>query len=60
MYRLMTSAWQGAPYIRRYEWELVSKPFSDFVKERLGGGYRSKTQKVLLSVMYRVTGASMT
>ena len=40
-YRTMTSGWQGAPYFKRYGWELVSKPAISLQKS--WGGYRRTT-----------------
>ena len=39
----MTLGWQGAQYSRRHRRELAGFKTGDFVKEKLGGGYRKTT-----------------
>ena len=42
-HRTMTSGWHGAPYVRRYGRELVSKPTISLKKKKSWGGYRRTT-----------------
>ena len=52
-YRTMTSGWQGAPCVRRYGRELVSKPAISLRKS--WGGYRRTTLNKKLNDVFATT-----